>query len=175
MCLGQTTFWFEALHIGLLCYSEERTIHWSLDYDSSSRLLMGRGRADVQMQLRFRTLISHEIAIYRWLVRFASQRSSPTDIEVACVTRSCANTWFKDKAHSQVVRLILCPDDGKVLRQLDIATSQTIAIEIISGVGNVEDDNTPLSLWALGDQMLIRVWQPKVSMGMHASLRVSGG
>lgn len=64
------------------------------------------------------------------------------------------------------------PNNGKVLRQLDIATSQTIAIEIVSGVGKVADDSTPLSLWALGDQMLIRVWQQKVSVGMHFLLRV---
>lgn len=62
------------------------------------------------------------------------------------------------------------PDNGKVLRQLDIATSQTIAIEIISGVGKVADDSTPLSLWALGDQMLIRVWQQKVGMGVHVRI-----
>lgn len=65
-------------------------------------------------------------------------------------------------------------DNAKVLRQLDISTSQTIAIEIISGVGKVADDTTPLSLWALGDQMLIRVWQQKVGMGMYAVLRGSG-
>lgn len=63
------------------------------------------------------------------------------------------------------------PDNGKVLRQLDIATSQTVAIEIMSGVGKIADDNTPLSLWALGDQMLIRVWQQKVGMGMHTFLQ----
>lgn len=51
-----------------------------------------------------------------------------------------------------------------MLRQLDIATSQTIAIEVVSGVGEVADDSTPISLWALGDQMLIRVWQQKVSV-----------
>lgn len=62
------------------------------------------------------------------------------------------------------------PNHDKVLRQLDIATSQTIAIEIICGVGKVADDNAPLSLWALGDQMQIRVWQQKVSMGTHACI-----
>lgn len=51
----------------------------------------------------------------------------------------------------------------KVLRQLDIATSQTIAIEVVSGLGKVADDHTSVSLWALGDQMVIRVWQKKVN------------
>jgi len=58
-----------------------------------------------------------------------------------------------------------------VLRQLDIATSQTIAIEVVSGVEEVADDRTPISLWALGDQMLIRVWQQKVSNTKRASKR----
>lgn len=66
------------------------------------------------------------------------------------------------------------PYIGKVLSQLDIATSQTMAIEIISGVGKVADDNALLSLWALGDQMLLRVWQAKVGTGTHAFLRGSG-
>lgn len=56
----------------------------------------------------------------------------------------------------------------KVLRQLDIETSRTIAIEVVSGVGEVADDSTPISLWALGDQMLIRVWQQKVSLCKQA-------
>lgn len=51
----------------------------------------------------------------------------------------------------------------QILRQLDIATSKTIAIEVVSGVGKVVDDTTPVSLWALGDQLLIRVWQEKVN------------
>lgn len=67
--------------------------------------------------------------------------------------------------------LCVCLDnvERKVLRQLDIETSRTIAIEVVSGVGEVADDSTPISLWALGDQMLIRVWQQKVSVCMRTS------
>ena len=50
----------------------------------------------------------------------------------------------------------------QILRQLDIAASQTTAIEVISDVGKVMDDTAPVSLWALGEQMVISVWQQKV-------------
>lgn len=86
--------------------------------------------------------------------------------KLAAPTRIAISKQIPREAHSTSMPIrcvmVTLPFDGKVLRQLDIATSQTIAIEIISGVGKVADDSTPVSLWALGDQMLIRVWQQKV-------------
>lgn len=68
----------------------------------------------------------------------------------------------------------LSPTDGRqVLRQLDIATSQTIAIKVVSGLGKVVDDYTSVSLWALGDQMVIKVWQQKVNTCYAWDLRTS--
>lgn len=61
-------------------------------------------------------------------------------------------------------------DDDQVLRQLDISTSRTIAIEVISGVGNVTGDIVQVSLWALGDQMLVKVWQEKVIQKAKSSI-----
>lgn len=36
-------------------------------------------------------------------------------------------------------------------------------MEVVSGVGKVEDDTVLVSLWALGDRLLVKVWQAKVS------------
>lgn len=59
---------------------------------------------------------------------------------------------------------VLDADVHQVLRQLDIATSRTLAIEVVSGSGEVAADVVSISLWALGEDMLVRVLQGKVGL-----------